>query len=486
MINYEEVENPFKVGMTFKTYKDIGLFLNLADLTHGNVITGAMKHYCEWHRDGERGLIYIDKVFEKVKNLRIKGFKYEIGDIISVSTGEYKIIDRYIKSKEEAYYNIRKFYLCKCLIDEYIFELPENRVKQGIGCPICGNKKIIPGIRSLYDTHPEVLKYMANPEEAKKLSPKSDKKILCKCPECGSSKECTVHNLTQFGFTCSVCSDNISYPNKYIRCVLDQLNIYYIPEKSFDWSNGKLYDQYIESNNMIIENHGLQHYENVSNAVFRSLKEEQSNDEYKYGLAINNNIDKYIVIDCRKSESKWIKNSIMESELPQILNFVENDIDWDLCDKIASTNSEIKKVCEAYKSNNCASDLAEQFHHDIHTILNYLEIGAKCGYCDYEKNNRNKSGLKDVWQVRGKPIYCETDDMYFMSSRYCEEYYSQLGETFNGKGLFVYINENREYKGRLFKYIDKTLYNSIFDKSIIDNSIKIYGERYLDKYIKEE
>ena len=43
---------------------------------------------------------------------------------------------------------------------------------------------------------------------------------------------------------------------------------------------------------------------------------------------MKNGIDTYIELDCRFSECKWIKDSIMNSELPGIFNFTEKDVDW--------------------------------------------------------------------------------------------------------------------------------------------------------------
>ena len=62
----------------------------------------------------------------------------------------------------------------------------------------------------------------------------------------------------------------------------------------------------------------------------------KENDRAKRQVAIDNGIYYYIEIDCRKSESEYIKNSIMNSELPNIFDFSEQDIDWNECDKYAS------------------------------------------------------------------------------------------------------------------------------------------------------
>lgn len=488
MAKFIEIENnPLEVGMTFSTYAEIGRFLGVKDLRHGNVIIASMKHYCKWHKE-ENGIIYIDEVFDEVIPFRTKGFRYEIGEIIEVNTGKYIIKNRYIgddpvhKSRNNAKANI---YKCECLIDGFEFELPETRIIFGLGCPICGNRKLIPGIRTLYDQHPEILKYLVNPEEAKEITPSSNKYVLCKCPECGHEKKIMVSNLVQHGFSCPICSDGVSYPNKFVREVLNQLNVDYEPEAGFEWSDGRRYDQYIQELNMIIENHGRQHYEEGFERLGgRTLEEEQENDKYKYQLAFNNGIEKYIVLDCRKSDLDWIKKSILNSELVNIYNFKEDDIDWSKCHIIASTNSEIRKICEAYNSNKNITDLSENFKIDKHTISDYLQIGALCGYCEFEKNNNQKNGRALLWQANAKPIYCVTDNIYFMTKKDCEEYYKLHGENINGKGLYKYINTNLFYKDRKFIYISKYEYNKVYDKN--DKNYLVVGDRFIDRYVKEE
>lgn len=48
-------------------------------------------------------------------------------------------------------------------------------------------------------------------------------------------------------------------------------------------------------------------------------------------------------------EIYWVKNSIMRSKLPQLLNFKEEDIDWIQCDKYARTGI-TKKICEVWNN----------------------------------------------------------------------------------------------------------------------------------------
>ena len=83
--------------------------------------------------------------------------------------------------------------------------------------------------------------------------------------------------------------------------------------------------------NIIIEANGAQHYgkQILHSHSVRTFEEEVKNDKFKYELAIQNGIkqDNYVVVDCRESTKEWISYNIMNSNLPQLLNFTYEDID---------------------------------------------------------------------------------------------------------------------------------------------------------------
>lgn len=472
--------NPFKEGMVFKTIGNIADVLGITDKKHTQLVLKRLSHYCEYHRDNNG--VTIDKTYDQIIPYKIRGFKYNIGDNIITNSGSYLIIDRYIRKNQYNNYNCNT-YKCECNIDGYIFELSENRISSGIACPICGHKKVVPYIRSLWDERPDLLKYLEHPDDAKKITAHSGTKIACICPECGNKKDVMVNNLSRYGFSCNYCSDGLSYPNKFVRNVLKQLNIEYIPEKSFDWSNGKIYDEYVPQLNLIIENHGLQHYKTID--LFNTTVDDQRiNDINKKQLALKNGINIYIELDCRESSISWIKNSIMNSQLPCILNFCENDISWDECHIFASTNKIIKEISEYWKSDHNLVSIASKYKMDVHTVSDYLEIGSKCGYCDFEKNNNQKNGRIYISQAKSKPIYCIDDDIYFSSKKVCQDYYRAKGDDkFNGQVLYKYINAAKPYHHKIFEYISKKEFNDFKKQSIENNNINVIGELYAERYV---
>ena len=256
-----------------------------------------------------------------------------------------------------------------------------------------------------------------NEEDAKSVTCGSNKKILCKCPTCSCLKEMSVHNLVNYGFSCPVCSDGISYPNKFMRKFLSQLDIDFISEKSFSWSDGRLYDIFIPSINIIIENHGIQHYSEI-NGIFNDLEYEKRNDKYKRNLALDNNIEHYIEIDCRKSDKDFIKNSIMNSQLPKLLNFCEKDIDWEECDLFSNTPF-LESICKTWNNNKNITDVCNELNLNCSTVRKYLQIGAKYGLCDYDpKLQMKRSGKRNIYKAcfsNSIKIICTTTGEIFNS-----------------------------------------------------------------------
>lgn len=274
---------------------------------------------------------------------------------------------------------------------------------------------VIKGVNDVATTHPLHIKYFANEEEANIYSYCSKQKVLLRCPLCNFEKKTAVYNLTSIGFCCPVCSDGVSYPEKFVSNLLNQFGINYVRQFSF---GGRIrYDFYVEDIGLIIETHGKQHYEECTRG--RSLEEEQENDKYKKEIALKNGIDTYIELDCRFSECKWIKDSIMNSELPGIFNFTEKDVDWISIEK-SCQNSLVKEVCEYFSNNDTtAYEMTKIFNLSNVTISNYLKRGNKLGWCIYDtkeemKKRGEKSGKTKGKAVRG--IHKETGEVVEFSS----------------------------------------------------------------------
>jgi hypothetical protein len=185
----------------------------------------------------------------------------------------------------------------------------------------------------------------------------------------------------------------MSFPNKFVLSVLNQLHINVQSEYSPKWANRKRYDAYLIDYNIIIENHGGQHFFDFARSKFRKFEDEQQNDLYKKELAIQNGISKYIVLDCRHSTLTWIKQSIMCSELPLLLQFSETDIDWALALDYAS-KSLVHSVAELYKTNDSLPYIGRTLNICVSTVREYLKIATELGLCSYDAQLAKKEKHK--------------------------------------------------------------------------------------------
>lgn len=350
-----------QIGMEFKSYKDFSDFIGYEETKSREVLRNRLKHHCEFHKI--KNTIIIDKI-KNVDGLYIGNllnYKFNIGDIVEVSTGKVIILERFMRKMKSGHN--RRFYKCQCCSDGYIYEIVQDSLLKGVGCNVCLNHVVIKGINDVATTHPHIANLIVG-ENKYRYTAHSRKIVTFKCPDCGFEKKMAINDVTSIGhIRCNQCSDNFSYPNKFVYCAISQVCSDLVCEKVFEWSGRKRYDLYSESNNLIIENHGKFHYDKNIQLYDQQYEFTVQNDKFKKKLAMTNNIKNYISLDCRKSEKEFIKNSIMTSKLPSLLNFHVDDIDWEQCEKYAITS----KLNEAYK-------LYKQGVTDSHEIANVLNI----------------------------------------------------------------------------------------------------------------
>jgi len=245
-------------------------------------------------------------------------------------------------------------------------------------------------------THPHLVRYLVNKEDAYKHSYGTREKLLIKCPDCGYEKFMTICLIEKQGFGCSRCSDGISFPNKIMFNVLEQLkNLNKInefeTEKTFDWLkfefNEKLrkcrLDFYFGINSIpyVVEMDGSFH--SKDNSMNEQTKEESKFiDDEKDRLCREHDIE-VIRIESLKSGIEYIRNNIMQSKLYKLLNFSETDIDWLRCHEFAC-NSLVKTACDLWSSGiRDITTIAINLKMCNATIRKYLKQGVELGWCDY-------------------------------------------------------------------------------------------------------
>jgi len=338
-------------------------------------------------------------------------------------------------------------------------------------------------------THPELAKYLVNKEDIYKYSFGSNEKIPMKCPECGHEKLMKIPRLLRQGFGCPKCGDGISYPEKFMYNILEQiqeLNIIenFQTEKTFDWLiyefKGKLrkgrLDFYYKVNGMAygIETDGGFHTKD--NGMSGQTKEESKYiDDEKDRLCKEHDIE-VIRIDCTESNLEWIKNNVMKSELPKILNFVEGNIDWLKCQEFAC-NSLVKVACNLWNNGiDNTLEIANELKVGRSTATKYLNKGSLLGWCSYdpkEETEKNHGSEKHCKQV----ICLNTKEIFSSLKEACIK--------FNIRSSNMTYCCSNEYKAKTAGKDPNTgddLLWMYYDEYIVKNKISGWFEDYLNNY----
>ena len=258
-------------------------------------------------------------------------------------------------------------------------------------------------------THPELVKYFVNESDVYKYQAHSERVVKMKCPHCGTVRNKRIQTLTDFGLACPMCSDGISYPNKFMFNVLTQLKIAFCNEitkatPGFEWIVGNYrYDFYFENKGekIFLEMDGAFH----TRSNFRSYEKNQKVDEFKDNLALTHGV-KVIRIDCAYSKIQdrfeYIKTNVLNSEFGAMFNL--NAINWYVVDSFAN-DSNVRIAAELWnKEDCCAIDIGNKLGVSRDTARGYLKIAANIGLCNYnsqeieqrmlrriDRNNKNKA-----------------------------------------------------------------------------------------------
>ena len=202
--------------------------------------------------------------------------------------------------------------------------------------------------------------------------------------------------------------DGISYSNKFVFKLLEQLGIEFINEYSPKWAGLYRYDFYfkIDDRKYILEVDGGFHFRNSD-----KLKSPLERDLKKEKLAIKHNLE-IIRIECDykwKDRLSYIQNSIINSKLNELFDL--SSIDYAECNQFALTNF-IKVACDLKNKNPQMTtiDIAKALKVNKNTIWCYLKKGKELGWCNYNPKEENKKGIAKSHENCKKRIYQYTLD----------------------------------------------------------------------------
>lgn len=394
-------------------------------------------------------------------------FKINIGEEIRDNGRNLNIIDRkynYVKYNNHSGQNLKlyKYHCNKCGNEDW---MEESNLMKGKSCNVCcvPSKKVLQGYNDIATTDPWMIDLGVSEEDAKTHTHTSAENVMVTCPVCGrrkKSKICNIYNRKSIN--CS-CGDGVSYPEKFLISLLDQLEIKYQHDNY--WIKDKRYDFYFELNNKkyIIETHGQQHYENKTFEYVggRNLDEEQQNDLYKKQLALNNGINEYIVLDCRESNLELIKNSVLQSKLNNVFDL--SKIDWLKCEEFALSNR-VKEICDYWNNKKeweNVKDLSKIFNLNRNTIVIYLKKGTKLNWCKYNAQEESHKGRIKTGITKRKPVKILKDDKCIGIFESISELAEQSEKLFGVKLLNSEIGsvcngKRKTHKGFTFKYVESS------------------------------
>lgn len=343
--------------------------------------------------------------------VRIKEPKYKVNQIIKDEKRNFIIVTHFIHEHiSKGKIICQNGYECKCNICGYISIKTEAEIDRGRRCPCCNNKIVVEGINDIPTVAPWMVKYFQKGyAEAKEYTARSNKKFIPICPDCGTikDKEIKINQLyTKKSIGCKCNTKGISYPERFMMSVLNQLNLQYIWQFSSTWSCRKRYDFCINSLKLIIETDGaLGHGHMTWSGKADTVSKE--NDMLKESLA-NNNGYKVIRIDCQKSNCEYIKNQILKSELSDYFDL--SIIDFSKCEEQALSNL-CKNIClywEKHQHLSC-KQIGELFNCGTFTVTTYLKRGALVGWCSYSVEKARKIAFEKVKQ---KHKNCKRKSIY--------------------------------------------------------------------------
>ena len=299
-------------------------------------------------------------------------------------------------------------------------------------CGYCKRTKLIHWKDSLAYNYPNIAKMIAIPknnltfEDCYEIACKSHKKFYFQCLDCNkiSNKKIILQHVINQKYSCEICSDGISIPEKFIINILKQLDVRFITQLNktdFNWCNEYRYDFYLFKYNTIIEAHGIQHYEEC-NLTKRTLEQEQWNDLFKYKCA-KNHVNNYIVIDCRYSTLEWLKENIIK-ELNEYFDL--SNINWELAWE-ESQKSNCIKVWELWNSGlHDTTEIGKILNIDRGTVVAYLKRGVECEKCDYSIEESKKNGhlkKKGKNNCCAKSVICiTTNKIFYTITEACDFY----------------------------------------------------------------
>lgn len=431
-----------------------------------------------------------DKTYSILTGNFIKG---RVGSILEVKTSEFKIeigtqfkddkrditITDRKKTKEKS--QVMKYYkyICnKCgfscgkhykngILKDGFWLLEADILGKGTGCSCCCDapRVVDTEINSVWKTNRWMCDLGVSEYDAKRYTKSSDEKIKITCPDCGSIKIKKVGDIYRCKSISCTCGDGNSHISKYIKSILDQLELNYQTEVKYGWNkyinpkNNKLtqasidYVIYYDGREIPLEaDGGFHRKDNSMNGQTKEMSEhiDKQRDE---------NCLKYLGEETiRISDEGDIKENILNSKLNELFDL--SQVDWLKCEEFALKNI-VKQVCEYWNQKEeweNTIDVGIRFNLNRVSIINYLKKGAKLGWCNYNPKEEMRKNGSENGKSAGKPVEIFKKGVSLGVFESVMELDRKSQELFGIKLLYSGVcqacrGDLNTYKGFTFKYI---------------------------------
>lgn len=277
-----------------------------------------------------------------------------------------------------------------------------------------------------------------------------------KCLDCNNIFERTWHKVKSGQTSCPHCGDGISYPEKFMRSLLEQLKIEYEYQYNPNWIKPQRYDFYINNKDIIIETDGDMGHGNNDKLRNLTSKETKAIDDYKDRKAKEHGVE-VIRIDAKKSEMEYIRDNILNSKLNEIFNL--NEVNWLKCHEMGC-KSLVKIASDLWKNGiKSTAEIGKILKLSRNTIAIYLNNGANLNLCNYSiKESRKASGVKIRARISKPIIQLTLNDEFIKEFSSMHEAEKQTG--IKHSGISMCCNNKLKTAGG-YKWMFKTDYKQL-------------------------
>lgn len=298
-------------------------------------------------------------------------FKYAVKDEIETVLQTFVV--------DEVLDNQGITYNCRCTSCKCISNLTEQELFAKTPCKYCRGFKMLEGESDLGITHPEVAALLLDKQLAREVTKKTPLYTGWLCPTCGLeifNKQ--IKSVAQNGLSCIYCAPSYSFGAKFIFACLWQLDLDVAYEYSPTWARGKRYDLYVASDKLIVEVHGMHHYQDVYTSTSHEVT--VISDTFKREIALGNDINNYIELDCRYSEHEWLEKQVRRSSLASLYDL--SKVDFRLC-LLFALGKVGERICHLWENGLSIAEITREVQEKRSYVRTAMVRGAAISLCSY-------------------------------------------------------------------------------------------------------